>query len=109
MALKAKLKWSNEDVLIRPVFFSWHVGLQYKCTTGYRKNSIFCDTRKEFIFPIETEIAMLFVKLWYWIKEYAYMQIRYWIPHRIKRAISKKETAGDEPIATDNVLILDEE
>ena len=97
MALKAKLKWSNEDVLIRPVFFSWHVGLQYKCTTGYRKNSIFCDTRKEFIFPNETEIAMLFVKLWYWIKEYAYMQIRYWIPHRIKRAISKKETTGDLP------------
>ena len=95
MKLKAKLKWSGEDVLILPVFFSWHVGLQYKCVTGYRQYSIFCDRRSDFIFPIQTEVAMFFVKIWYWIKKYAYMQIRYWIPYKIKRfikrVVSKKE------------------
>ena len=96
MKLKAKLKWSGEQVFIKPVFFSWNVGLQYKCLTGWKSSSIFCDGRSEFIFPLQTEILMLFVKLWYWLRYYVYMQIRYWIPNRIKRAF-KKQSADDLP------------
>ena len=36
MKLKAKYKWNGEEVMVKPVYFSWHVGLQYKTLTGYR-------------------------------------------------------------------------
>ena len=96
MKLKAKLKWSGEQVFIKPVFFSWHVGLQYKCLNGWKACSIFCDGRNEFIFPLQTEILMLFVKVWYWLRYYVYMQLRYWIPNKIKWAL-KKQNADDLP------------
>lgn len=76
MKLKAKLKSNNDQVLIKPVFFSWNVGLQYKCLTGYQSASIFCNSRKDFYFPLQTEIVMLFVRAWYWCYEYAYWHTR---------------------------------
>lgn len=97
LKLKAWLKFRNEPVVIKPVLFSWNVGIQYKCLTGWRKGSIFCDKRDEFIFPIQTEIIMVFVKAWYWIRYYAYMQIRYWIPFRIKWYFKKPRTGEDLP------------
>ena len=96
MKLKAKIKWSGEEVLIKPVFFTWYVGLQYKVVTGWKVGSPFCDKRDYFIFPLQTEIIMLFVKLWYWLRYYAYMQIRYWIPNKMKRAL-KKPSVNDLP------------
>jgi len=65
MKLKAKFKWNNESVLIKPVFFSWYVGLQYKVLTGPQSASIFCSAEKEFYFPLQTKIAIFFVKIWY--------------------------------------------
>ncbi len=48
MKLKAKYKWNREKVQVKPVFFSWHVGLQYKTLTGYSASSIFCNKAKEY-------------------------------------------------------------
>ena len=90
MRLKAKLKWNNERVYIKPVFFSWNVGLQYKCLTGYKSSSIFCDSRDTFIFPLQTEFIMLFVKAWYWMKEYAYWQTRRKMIRRYRLLFSKR-------------------
>lgn len=96
MKLKAKIKWSGEQVLIKPVFFSWNVGIQYKCITGWKACSIFCDGRDYFIFPIQTKAVMVFVNVWYWMRYYAYIKIRYRIPYLIKKALLKPK-AGELP------------
>ena len=95
MKLKAKYKWNGEVVKVKPVYFSWHVGLQYKTLTGYSAASIFCNKESEYVFPLQTKIVLFFVKIWYWMRYWLWMQIRYWQPNRIKRVLSKKET-GDE-------------
>jgi hypothetical protein len=96
MKLKAKLKWNKERVYVKPVFFSWHVGLQYKCVTGYKAGSIFCDNRDKFIFPLQTELIMMPIKIWYWLRYYLYMYLRHWLPNRIKRRFQKR-AEGDLP------------
>ena len=97
MKLKAKYKWNGEEVMVKPVYFSWNVGLQYKTLTGYSASSIFCNKESEYIFPLQTKIVLFFVKIWYWMRYWLWMQIRYWQPYRIKRIISKKETVDDLP------------
>ena len=95
MKLKAKYKRNGEEVMVKPVYFSWHVGLQYKTLTGYSAASIFCNKESEYVFPLQTKFVLFFVKIWYWMRFWLWMQIRYWQPYRIKRVLSKKET-GDE-------------
>lgn len=90
MKLKAKYKWNNEEVQVKPVFFSWHVGLQYKTLTGYSAASIFCNKESEYVFPLQTKIVLFFVKIWYWMRFWLWMQIRYWQPNRIKRLLKKR-------------------
>ena len=53
MKLKAKYKWNGEEVMVKPVYFSWHVGLQYKTLTGYSAASIFCNKESEYVFPLK--------------------------------------------------------
>ena len=95
MKLKAKYKLNGEDVKVKPVYFSWQVGLQYKTLTGYYAASIFCNKESEYVFPLQTKSVLFFVKIWYLMRYWLWMQIRYWQPYRIKRLLSKKET-GDE-------------
>jgi hypothetical protein len=97
MKLKAKYKWNGEDVLVKPIFFSWLVGIQYKTLTGRSASSIFCNREKEFLFPIQSKYVIFFLKIYFWIRYYFWMQIRYWLPNRIKRLISKKETTDGLP------------
>lgn len=98
MILNARTKWGGDCCKIRPVFFAWHVGLEYKTVEGPLSGSIFCNKRDNYIFPVQTELIMLYVKLYYWFKMYAYKQVRYWIPAKIKRALKpKKVRAGDLP------------
>lgn len=89
MKLKAKIKWSKEDVLVKPVFFCWYVGLQYYTLTGYGSNSLFCNTKSHYIFPIETKIILLFVRFAYWCRMWLWMQVRHWQPNRIRKAFRK--------------------
>lgn len=93
--MKLKAKYNGEKVMVKPVYFSWNVGLQYKTLTGYSAGSIFCNKGSEYVFPLQTKIVLFFVKIWYWIRYWLWMQIRYWQPNRIKRVLSKKEI-GDE-------------
>lgn len=58
MKLKAKYKWNGEEVKVKPVYFSWHVGLQYKTLTGYSAASIFCNKESEYVFPLQTKIIL---------------------------------------------------
>lgn len=97
MKLKAKLKWNGKDVLVEPILFDWHVGIQFKTITGPGAGSIFCNTKNEYIFPLQTKVILFFVKIWYWLRYWLWMQIRYWQPNRIKRIISKKETVDGLP------------
>ena len=90
MKLKAKIKWSREDVLVKPVFFSWNVGLQYKTIVGHGADSMFCNKESEYVFPLQTKIVLFFVKIWYWMRFWLWMQIRYWQPRRIKRLLKKR-------------------
>lgn len=82
MKLKAIKKWDNEKVLIKPILFTWNVGIQFKILTGIESSSIFCMERKEFVFPIQTKILIGFVYLWYLMYELCYWQtkrkILYW-------------------------------
>ena len=96
MKLKAKYKWNGEEVLVKPVFFSWWVGLQYKTLTGYSAASIFCNSAKEYDFPLQTKFVLFFVKIWYWMKMWLWMQVRYWQPNRIKRMF-RKRSVGELP------------
>lgn len=96
LRLKAILKWNRETVFIEPILFSWHVGIQYKVLTGNSSGSLFCRKRSDFIFPLQTKIAMLFVKSYYSIYEGGYWQGRRKIKTRIKR-YKLRHNKGDLP------------
>ncbi len=96
MKLKAKMKWSGEQVLIKPVFFAWHVGMQFKTLTGYGANSFFCNGAKDFVFPLETKLILFFLKIGHWGRMWLWMQIRYWVPNKVKRAFIKKRPGYDD-------------
>lgn len=85
MKLKATRKWNNEPVLIKPVFYDWHVGIEYKSLTGYKHCSIFTEKANAFIFPIETKIIVFFIKIGYWFRFYLWKRIRYTLIWKIKR------------------------
>ena len=90
MKLKAKYKWNGEEVIIKPVFFDWCVGLEYKVVRGHGDCSIFCNSEKDFIFPMQTKFILLFVKVWYLIKKGIWDEIRYRLPYRISRMFKSK-------------------
>lgn len=90
MKLKAKVKWCNEWVVVKPIWFCWRVGMQYKVLTGYKSASIFTDSYDEFYFPIQSKIVLLFVRLAYWCRMWLWMQIRYWQPRKIKMYFKKQ-------------------
>lgn len=96
LRLKAILKWNKETVYIEPILFSWHVGIQYKVLTGNSSGSLFCRKRSDFIFPLQTKIAMLFVKACYYVYEGVYWQGRRKIIYRIKR-YKLRHNDGDLP------------
>ncbi len=96
MKLKATYKWNGEAVLIKPVFFCWHVGLQYKTLTGFSASSIFCNKEAAYIFPMQTKMILFFVKIGYWVRFWLWMQIRYWQPNRLKQ-LFKNKNADDLP------------
>lgn len=96
MILSAR-ELSGDYCKIRPVFFAWHVGLQFKTVVGRLDGSLFCNKMENYIFPIKTKLIMIYVNAIYWIKEYAYKQIRYKIPHKIKLKFQNKDRVGDLP------------
>lgn len=97
MKLKAKYKFNGEIVLVKPIFFSYFVGIQYKTLTGWSASSLFCNKESKFVFPIQTKIIIFFLKLFFWLRYYLWMQIIYWQPNRLKRLILKNKTIDELP------------
>lgn len=97
MKLKATIKWSKEKILVEPVLFPWRTGMHFKILTGYASNSLFCNIASDFIFPPSTKFILLFIRVWYFIRMYLWMQIRYWQPYKIKRMFKRKSTNDDLP------------
>jgi len=91
MEMTAIIKWNNEKVFIKPILFAWHVGINFKTLTGYHSASIFCDRRDYFYFPISTKIKMIPIYVWYWLRFWLYMELRYWIPNRLKKFYNKQK------------------
>lgn len=87
--IKAIDKIDGEIIYVRPVFFAWHVGIHYKIVKGIMSGSLFCRTASDLIFPRKSKAIILFIKSWYWITNYAYMQLFKWIPARVKNKLSR--------------------
>lgn len=89
LRLKAKVKRSGEDVIVKPVFFEYYMGIEFKPLTGWMADSVFCRAKQDFIFPIQSEIILFFVKIWFWISRYAYVKMRRML-NKARRLCSQK-------------------
>ena len=76
MKLKAYYKWNGGIAYLKPVFFSYHVGLQMK---DDQFGSIFCSRIDEFNYPFLSKILLFIVKIVYYLK----MRVWWYIYHRL--------------------------
>lgn len=89
MLITAYRKFGKEKVKIKPVFFCWYVGLQFKIKTGPMAASIFCTKEDGFIFPWYSKIVLSLVKAWYFIEKYLWFMIKRRIPSKIRQYLRK--------------------
>lgn len=99
MLLKAKERWCKTTVKIKPIFFEYWVGMQFKIMEGRGSGSYFCNSQKDFIFNRRGKIILALIKCWYWLYKYAWKHIKIYWPHRFKKFIksklSKKSNSSD--------------
>ena len=86
MKIKVNCIYTGEGLVISPVFFSWNVGLQFKCVEGWKSGSMFCDRETAFVWDKRAKIQLFFIKIAYWIVKYLYMHLFHYWPTRLVKA-----------------------
>ena len=85
--VKAFKKWNQEPVLLKPVFFMFYKGFEWREVSGYGKYSYFATGHNDYIFGTWAKCKIWFIWRLYWGRNVFWRRIRYAYPHRLRKWI----------------------